>query len=235
MKERLTVAQHAKIVVKENQVPAGMLIDFKNPLTGKNEKRIYDNKMGIYQTFPRMGSFEVYYGSHVVFSKIKTGQLPRVENLISKFDQIAENLAENRCWNHGFIKQNACITKNGRGPALSSSMARVSVKMHRNRHLLNSTFNSNNNSSRGIADDSQKVRAVSTFGFNSKISAHVNNFSNEQGEERKSATCLTTGSAVANFTSTDEGHKTTKSVLTSEQEQIDSNSMPFASRPQSNM
>ena len=53
------------VFLNQPQVPNSAIdigvVDFANPITNKIEKRIYDKKMGMYQEFPRVGSFEVYY------------------------------------------------------------------------------------------------------------------------------------------------------------------------------
>ena len=85
------------------------IVDFLNPLTNKNEKRIYDKKMGMYQQFPRVGSFEVYYKSHAVFSKLKNNNWPVIDMVIKRIEVVHRNVMWGRSWNAGLM----LVTKAG--------------------------------------------------------------------------------------------------------------------------
>ena len=94
--------------VPNSQIDIGV-VDFANPLTKRIEQRIYDKRMGMYQEFPRVGSFEVYYQGHLIFSKLRNGCWPITELVVRRIEAAHRNVERGKSWNSGLM----LITKSG--------------------------------------------------------------------------------------------------------------------------
>lgn len=51
--------------------------------------------------FPRIGSFEIYYNSKPIYSKLKTGQWPNPDKVCQKIKLIIQNLNQGKKWDEG--------------------------------------------------------------------------------------------------------------------------------------
>ena len=112
LKNRLTPLGFV-VILNATTIPGSKadlgVVDFLNPFTNKNEKRIYDKKMGMYQQFPRVGSLEVYYQNHTVFSKLRNNNWPIIDMVVRRVEAAHRNVQRGRCWNAGLM----LITKSG--------------------------------------------------------------------------------------------------------------------------
>ena len=63
----------------------------------------------MYQQFPRVGSFEVYYKSHAVFSKLKNNNWPVIDMVIRRVELVHRNVVRGKSWNAGLL----LVTKAG--------------------------------------------------------------------------------------------------------------------------
>lgn len=143
------------VVLNATSLPGGEtdlgIVDFLNPLTNQTEKRIYDKKMGMYQQFPRVGSLEVYYKGHAVFSKLTTNNWPVIDMVVRRAELVHRNIQRGKSWNAGLM----LITKAGgmyRGQlksqyGLDSSFSGISALSNSNSTSANNRrFASQNNS-----------------------------------------------------------------------------------------
>ena len=101
------------VLLNETAIPNSRIdigvVDFQNPVTNEIEKRIYDKKLGMYQEFPRVGAFEVYYEGHVVFSKLRNGSWPSTELIVRRIEVAHRNVLRGKSWNAGLM----LVTKSG--------------------------------------------------------------------------------------------------------------------------
>ena len=63
----------------------------------------------MYQEFPRVGAFEVYYEGHVVFSKLRNGSWPSTELIVRRIEVAHRNVLRGKSWNAGLM----LVTKSG--------------------------------------------------------------------------------------------------------------------------
>jgi hypothetical protein len=83
---------------------------------------------GFQKNFPRMGAFEVYYRSAIVFSKLESGVWPAPSFIARKLQIIKDNLDNQRPQEEGLDDLMAQMPKKGKGRGGLEDMVKAPLR-----------------------------------------------------------------------------------------------------------